>query len=187
MYLTGSSHEQPSKRAMTKQRASSPDNKSGGSAAKNQDLVKRFTWEIASINVYLQEIHYFWATTLGVSGPQWIILMALGETDTGNGVSVKTVSRMIHVDPSFVTTQSKLLEKKSLIRRKTSEDDARVVKMSLTDKTYKHMASLAAQQEALNEFIFAEFADRELNRFINELGSLKERLEKASLKVSMNI
>ena len=114
---------------MTKQRASSIDNKSGGSAAKNQDLVKRFTWEIASINVYLQEIRYFWATTLGVSGPQWIILMALAETDTGNGVSVKTVSKMIHVDPSFVTTQSKLLEKKSLIRRKTSEDDARVVKM----------------------------------------------------------
>jgi hypothetical protein len=49
------------------------------------------------------------------------------------------------------------------------------------------MASLVAQQEALNEFIFAEFADRELNRFINELGSLKGRLEKAALKVSMNI
>ena len=172
---------------MTKQRALSPDNKSGGSARKNQELVKRFNWEIASINVYLQEIRYFWAKTLGVSGPQWIILMALAEADTGSGVSVKTVSKIIHVDPSFVTTQSKLLEKKNLIRRKTSEDDARVVEMSLTDKTYKHMASLVAQQEALNEFIFAEFTDREFNRFINELGSLKARLEKAALKVSMNI
>jgi len=49
------------------------------------------------------------------------------------------------------------------------------------------MANLVAQQEALNEFIFAEFSNRELNRFLNELGSLKERLEKADLKVSMNI
>src|SRR5258707_13819872 len=156
-------------------------------AAKNQDIARLFDWEIAAINVHLQEIRYFWAKTLGITPPQWMILMALADLDRGEGVAVKTVSKMLHVDPSFVTTQSKMLEKKGFMRRKTSPDDARVVKMSLTDKTYKHMASLVAQQEALNEFIFAEFADRELNRFINELGSLKERLEKAALKVSMNI
>ncbi|WP_430649569.1 MarR family transcriptional regulator [Bradyrhizobium murdochi] len=36
---------------------------------------------------------------------------------------------------SFVTTQSKLLEKKGFLRRKPSTSDARVVQMSLTDKT----------------------------------------------------
>jgi MarR family transcriptional regulator, organic hydroperoxide resistance regulator len=34
--------------------------------------------------------------------------------------------------------------------------------MSLTNKTYKHLASLAPQQEALNEFIVSQFDDREL-------------------------
>ena len=111
--------------------------------AKNQDLVRRFSWEIASINVHLQELRYFWAKTLGISGPQWMILMALADLDKGDGVPVKVVSKMLHVDPSFVTTQSKLLEKKGFMRRKTSEDDARVVEMSLTDKSYKHIASLA--------------------------------------------
>lgn len=97
-----------------------------------------------------------WARTLGVSGPQWMILMALADLDQGEGVPVKVVSKMLHVDPSFVTTQSKMLEKKGFMRRKTSGDDARVVQMSLTDKTYKHIASLASQQEELNNFIFAE-------------------------------
>src|SRR5467141_60588 len=154
---------------------------------KNQDIVRRFAWEIASINVHLQEIRYFWARTLGISGPQWMILMALADLDQGEGVSVKVVSKMLHVDPSFVTTQSKLLEKKGFMRRRTSEDDARVVQMSLTDKTYKHIASLASQQEALNDFIFAEFSDRELTEFTGKLTSLKNRLEKASLKVAMDI
>jgi DNA-binding MarR family transcriptional regulator len=94
---------------------------------------------------------------------------------------------MLHVDPSFVTTQSKMLEKKGFLRRKTSGDDARVVQMSLTDKTYKHIASLASQQEELNNFIFAEFSDRELGEFTGKLTALKARLEKASLKVSMGI
>ena len=154
---------------------------------KNHDIARRFAWEIAAINVHLQEIRYFWAKTLGVSGPQWMILMALADLDQGEGVPVKVVSKMLHVDPSFVTTQSKMLEKKGFMRRKTSGDDARVVQMSLTDKSYKHIASLAAQQEELNNFIFAEFNDRDLTEFTDKLTALKARLEKASLKVSMGI
>jgi len=154
---------------------------------KNQDMVRRFAWEIASINVHVQELRYFWAKTLGISGPQWMILMALADLDKGDGVPVKVVSKMLHVDSSFVTTQSKLLEKKGFMRRKTSENDARVVQMSLTDKSYKHIANLASQQEALHEFIFAEFSDRELTEFTGKLASLKNQFEKACLKVAMDI
>src|SRR5436189_6412180 len=160
---------------------------SSNPAVKNQDTIRRFTWEIASINVHLQEIRYFWAKALGVSGPQWMILMALADLDQGEGVPVKVVSKMLHVDPSFVTTQSKMLEKKGFMRRKTSADDARVVQMSLTDKAYKHIAGLASQQEELNSFIFAEFNDRELSEFTGKLAALKTRPEKASRKVAMGI
>jgi MarR family transcriptional regulator, organic hydroperoxide resistance regulator len=160
---------------------------SGESGGKNHDTARRFAWEIAAINVHLQEIRYFWAKTLGVSGPQWMILMALADLDQGEGVPVKVVSKMLHVDPSFVTTQSKMLEKKGFMRRKTSDDDARVVQMSLTDKTYKHIAALASRQEELNDFIFAEFSDRDLAEFTDKLTALKARLEKACLKVSMGI
>jgi len=155
--------------------------------AKNQDVVRQLAWEIAAINVHLQEIRYFWAKTLGISGPQWMILMALADLDQGEGVPVKVVSKMLHVDPSFVTTQSKMLEKKGFMRRKTSLDDARVVEMSLTDKTYKHIAGLASEQETLNDFIFAEFSERELSELTGKLAQLKNRLEKASLKVAMGI
>jgi MarR family transcriptional regulator, organic hydroperoxide resistance regulator len=154
------------------------------SARKNQDVIRRFTWEIASISVYLEELRHFWAKTLGISGPQWMIVMALADLDEGEGVPVNAVSKMLHVDPSFVTTQSKLLEKKGLVRRKTSTADARIVNMSLSDKTYKHLANLASQQEALNEFIFSEFSAGEINELTGKLAALKKRLEKACMKVA---
>ena len=47
----------------------------------------------------------------------------------------------------------------------------------------KHIAALASQQEELNNFIFAEFSDRELSEFTGKLTALKNRLEKACLKV----
>jgi DNA-binding MarR family transcriptional regulator len=155
----------------------------GGAASKNQDIIRRFTWVIASINVHLEELRYFWAKTLGISGPQWMILMALADLDDKDGVPVNVVSKKLHVDSSFVTTQSKLLEKKGFLRRKASAEDARIVLMSLTDKTYKHLAGLAAQQEALNEFIFTELNDKQLDDLTTTLNALKNRLEKACLKV----
>src|SRR3954462_5897136 len=148
-----------------------------GTAVKSPELVKRFNWAIAAIGVHLEELRYFWAKTLGISGPQWMILMALSDMDKGDGIPVNVVSKKLHVDSSFVTTQSKLLEKKGFLRRKTSSEDARIVLMSLTDKTYKQLAGLAAQQEALNAFIFAELSDKQLVELTDTLSGLKSRLE----------
>src|SRR6266568_744644 len=153
--------------------------KSGGTPSEDQHTIRRFTWVIASIGVHLEELRYFWGKALGVSGPQWMILMALAEIDQDDGVPVNVVSKKLHVDSSFVTTQSKLLEKKGFLRRKTSTEDARVVQMSLTDKTYKQLTALASQQENLNEFIFAELDDGELEDMTDKLHALQNRLEKA--------
>jgi DNA-binding MarR family transcriptional regulator len=159
----------------------------GKIGAKNQDTIRRLTWVIASINVHLEELRYFWAKTLGISGPQWMILMALADIDQDEGVPVNVVSKKLHVDSSFITTQSKLLEKKGFLRRKTSTEDARIVQMSLTDKTYKHLAGLASQQEALNDFIFAELDNEQLDQLTDKLTMLEGRLEKARLKVVVDI
>jgi DNA-binding MarR family transcriptional regulator len=153
----------------------------------NDDAVRRFTWEIASISVHLEELRYFWAKALGISGPQWMILMAIADLDQGEGIPVNVVSKMLHVDSSFVTTQSKMLEKKGFMRRKPSPEDARVVLMSLTDKTYKQLASLAAQQDGIHEYIFEEFDERELIAFTDKLAALKTRIEKACMKVTLGI
>jgi DNA-binding MarR family transcriptional regulator len=157
------------------------------SVAKSQETIKRLTWTIAAMNVHLEELRYFWAKTLGISGPQWMILMALADMDESDGVPVNAVSKKLHVDSSFITTQSKLLEKKGLIRRKASADDARVVRMSLTDRTYKHLANLASQQQALNEFIYAELDDEELQGLTDRLILLRDRLEKACMKMALDI
>src|SRR4029077_9145247 len=156
-------------------------------ADNNQDIVRLLSGEISSINDYFKDLRYFWAKAIGVSGPQWMILMALADLDRGEGVPVNVVSEKLHVDPSFVTTQSKMLEKKGFMRQRTSVEDARTVRMSLTDKSYKHIADLAAQQDALNELVLAEFNERELTDFTGKLTSLRNRLEKADLKVTIGI
>ncbi|CCD94482.1 conserved hypothetical protein [Bradyrhizobium sp. ORS 375] len=156
-------------------------------APKNREAVIRFAREIATINVHLEELRYFWAKRIGISGPQWMILMAISELDQGEGVAVNAAAKRLHVDPSFVTTQSKLLEKKGFMQRKPAPDDARVVRMSLTAKTSEQFAELEAQQAQVFGFIFEEFDATELTTFTDKLAALKDRFEKASARVSLGV
>ena len=155
--------------------------------AVDEDTVRRFTWAVASIGVHLEELNGFWGKALDISGPQWMILTALAELDQDKGVPVNAVARKLQVDSSFITTQSKILEKKGLLRRKTSEEDARVVQMSLTDKTLKQMAQLASEQQALNEFVFAELGSNAFGDITQKLAVLSDRLEKACLKATAGL
>jgi DNA-binding MarR family transcriptional regulator len=150
----------------------------------DHDVARRFCWDIAAIAQHLQEIRIHWAAAIGITGPQWMIILALAELDKGQGVPVNIVAKMLHVDSSFVTTQSKILEKKGYLRRKTSPEDGRVVQMSLTHKTYKHLAQIASEREELNNFIFAELSPGEFGDLTSKLTALKTRFEKASLRVA---
>jgi DNA-binding MarR family transcriptional regulator len=151
------------------------------------EAARRFSWVIATVALHLEELRYVRARSLGISGPQFLILMALVDLDKGMGVSVRVVAKAIHVDPSFVTTQSKLLEKNGLVRRRIAEEDARVVQLSLTDKAYKQIASGAEAEEALNDFIFAELGSAKLDEVTDVLDGLKARLEKACLRAASEL
>jgi DNA-binding MarR family transcriptional regulator len=161
---------------------------SGGLAEgdQNQEIIRRFVWDIASINIHMDGIRYFWAKELGISSPQWMILMAVNDLDRGKGVPVKDVSAMLHVDPSFVTTQSKMLEKNGFLRRIPSGEDARVVLMSLTDKASKRIANLSARRESLSTFVFGELDARALNELTDQIAKLKTRFEKATYMLAVD-
>jgi DNA-binding MarR family transcriptional regulator len=167
--------------------ASGDDNtRRAAAGGENDEIVRRFLWDIAAVNIHLDEIRQFWARILGISGPQWMILMAVSDLDKGDGVPVKDVSAMLHVDSSFVTTQSKILERNGFMRRVPSLEDARVVLMSLSDKACKHIAKISSRQATLNEFIFAEFDDPALKEIAGRLASFKKRLEKATLMLAVD-
>ena len=91
----------------------------------------------------LEEVRNYWAKVLGIRGPQWMIIVALQELDHGEGAQVMAVATMLQVNPTFVMTQSRLLERKGFVRRTAVSDDSRTVSLSLTDKAYRHVAKLA--------------------------------------------
>ncbi|MGY3443511.1 MarR family winged helix-turn-helix transcriptional regulator [Bradyrhizobium sp. USDA 4473] len=158
------------------------------STDKLQDAAERLAWEIVSTSMRLEELRSIWAKMIGITGPQWMIMTVLANAEDRNvGLPVGAVSRALRVDQSFVVTQSKLLEKKNLLRRKSSTEDARVVNLSLTEHAKKQMANLSSQRKELNEFVYADLDLRELLQLTGKMDSIKNRLEKAIAKISVDL
>ncbi|MCG6205774.1 MarR family winged helix-turn-helix transcriptional regulator [Rhodopseudomonas sp. HC1] len=154
------------------------------SAAVDAVTAREFSTIIGSLAVHLDEIRHYRAKSLGISGPQFAILMTIRRLDEGDGVSVRHVAGALHVDSSFITTQSKVLEKKGLLGRQTDETDARVVKLFLTDKAEKQITGLAAGERSLNAFIFGGLTNDAVAELTDQLTELSGRLEKACLKIA---
>ena len=107
--------------------------------------------------------------------------------DQGKGISVREVSTKLHVDPSFVTTQTKSLEKHGFMRRVASKEDARVVLMSLTDKAHKQIANLYSQQVVADNLVFSDFSTQTFRDLTDKLATIKERLAKVARTIATNL
>lgn len=136
-------------------------------------------WDIFAISSHLAEVRRVWATMLGVSGPQWLILMAVDYLDEGNGVSVGTVSAKLHVNQTFIVAQSKTLEANGYLKRRNSEKDARVVLMSLTDQTRRRLTLIAPRRREVNDLIFSQIDEATMKKVSQAMSLIRTKLESA--------
>jgi len=155
---------------------------------KDPALVSQIFWSIRSVHTHLSEIQEAWAKKLNISSPQLGLLFALADFDQERqGIPVSGVGKILQVDSTFIATQSKLLEGKGFLSRKSSDQDARIVKLSLTDKAIKQLSSLSAGQGAVNAFLFSDFSDQDLRGFAKRMAILRSEFEKASRLAALDL
>jgi MarR family transcriptional regulator, organic hydroperoxide resistance regulator len=94
----------------------------------------------------LEELRSFWTKVLGIHGSQWMIVMALQHLDQGEGATVQAIADVLHVNPIFVTSQSRFLENKGLVRASAAGENGGATMLSLTDRARQHLAELALLQ-----------------------------------------
>lgn len=150
----------------------------------NEEAIRRFLLNIFSIHACFDEIHQVWAKLVGLSEAQWLILLAIDELDTGEGVPGIKICAKLHIHPTFVTTQTKGLEKAGFVTRIASPTDARFVLMSLTDKARAEIAKLSERRRALNESIFAGLDDPTLQEITERLTEIMKNAERAARVLS---
>lgn len=147
----------------------------------------RFIWNIVEIHAQIEEIHKGWAQMLGITEPQWLILMAIDELDEGRGVSGIAVANKLRIHPAFVTNQTKKLETMEFLDRVTSPEDARFLQISLTEKARAEIAKLSMKRQALNLTMFAGLDEEALDYLNKRLKSIAKNSQLAAQKLSIGV
>lgn len=96
------------------------------------------------------------------------------------------VASKLQVDPSFVTCESKKLEKIGLLKRVKSPNDARVVMMTLTNMAHSEISRAFTTYEPTKDSIFRD-VEGMLEEVNLSLWSLREKLERAVKRLQAEI
>ena len=94
---------------------------------------------------HFEELRAFWSRALGAYGPQWMIILALQKLDDATGAKVQSVAAMLDVDPAFVTTHSRFLERKGFVTLSGAAESDPALRLSLTKKARQHLADFATR------------------------------------------
>jgi len=146
-----------------------------------------FIWNVVEINSQLEDIHTSWAELLGITEPQWLILMAITELDQGRGVAGTDIANKLRVHPAFVTNQTKSLEKGGFLSRRPGADDARFVLMSLTAKATTEIEKLSKRKLVLNSTIFNDLDEKTLTNLNALLATIAKNTRLAARLLAIDV
>lgn len=108
----------------------------------------------------------------------WIIRYLYVNRD--QAVFQKDIEKHCCVGRSTVTNVIQLMEKKGLIRRESVENDARLKKVLLTDKGYKHRAVVEGTLQQLNDALMKEISETDMEVFLRVLHQIERNMEEGA-------
>lgn len=94
------------------------------------------------------------AHTIGLTGNQYVILLATAHAQGAGGVTVRDVARYALMASTHVTTQAGALVRKGLLRKEPNGRDGRSVLLYLTPKGEQAMNSIATLRRDFNDAFF---------------------------------
>ena len=144
-------------------------------------------WQLFEIHSRLEDLNESWADLIGVTAPQWFILMAVSELEEGRGVSGDAIAKKLCVQSGFVTSQTKSLEKAGFLLRTPSAVDTRVVLMSMTEKALAAFDKLSKRRLSLNSTIVNGLDEKILADLNVALATVAKNFQQATQLLAIDV
>jgi DNA-binding MarR family transcriptional regulator len=155
--------------------ATSPNLVTGGS----DHSFRRFLYDFFTVSARLETMKRYLGKRLGLTGPQYTIMMAVAELQGELGVSVGRVGDYLHVTGTFVTIESGKLVKKGFMEKRPDAQDGRVSLLSLAPKGIKALEGLFPELQQINDVFFELDSRTEFERLCKSLEKLVGNAQRA--------
>ena len=91
---------------------------------------------------------------MGISGPQYSVLIAVAHLQAETGVGVGTLARTMHVSSAFIASETGKLARLGLLLKRPNPHDRRGVLLTLTPAGGLEIDRLSAEIRVINDLFF---------------------------------
>lgn len=143
---------------------------------------RAMVYDLLAVGARMQDVRDRLAAEMGVSGPQYAILMAVFHLqEEVGGAGVRAVARRLHVSGPFVTAQANHLVAAGLVEKRRNPKDGRGVWLCLSADGSRRISDTARVIQNANDAFFENLSKVD---FL-VLSDLAARLEKSSGRAGM--
>lgn len=123
--------------------------------SKNTDHRFRvLVYDLLTISARMNAVREHLARLMNLSGPQYSLLMAIGQFQSHGFAGVGSLARLLHVSSAFVATETGKLVQAGLIKKRPNPRDRRAVLLELTAAGRERIESSSAEIQAVNDAFF---------------------------------
>jgi DNA-binding MarR family transcriptional regulator len=148
-------------------------------AGKSDHSLRKLLYDFFTVSARLETVKRYLGERLGLTGPQYTIMMAVAELQGKVGVSVGRVGEYLHVTGPFVTMESGKLIKKGFLERRSDLQDRRVSLLSVAPNGAKALQSLFPELQQINDVFFELGSRPEFERLCKTLEKLVGNSQRA--------
>ena len=138
----------------------------------NDQLLREMVTDLITISLTMESVRATLGARIGITGPQYSILVAILRMRHGEHVRVRDVAAYLHVSAAFVTAEAGKLAQRGLLRKLPSTSDGRSRLLCLTRQGGAQLERLTPDIREVNDRFFASL-DRSdfvcLSRIAREL------------------
>jgi DNA-binding MarR family transcriptional regulator len=116
--------------------------------------LRTLLYNLFTIGTRMEEVRRYLGGRIGISGPQFSLMMAVLELQENTGVSVGKIAEYLHVAGTFVTAESAKLAQKNYLEKRTDVRDRRVSLLRVIPEGMAAIETLLPQLRQINDTFF---------------------------------
>jgi MarR family transcriptional regulator, organic hydroperoxide resistance regulator len=126
---------------------------------------RQLVYDLFTISVRMETVRTRLARRIGITGPQYSVLVAIAQFQGIDGVSVGKVAQVLHVSAAFITAETRQLERVGLVVKGINPHDRRGVLLRLAPTGEQQMIAISPAITAVNDRFFASLSRKAFRSF----------------------
>ena len=110
--------------------------------------------DLFTISMRMEMVREHLGRRMGISGPQYSIVVAIAHLQGQNGISVGALAQALHVSSAFIATEAGKLARRKLLLKRTNPLDRRGVLLSVAPAGRLAVDRVSAEIRSINDLFF---------------------------------